>query len=130
MESQLESITSVQVANKHWLKIQAENTQKTTKLSMVDNQILQEQQLPCMAKKEQSVKLVIWCKPQIGWVKLNVYRSCRRNPRNSGGGGLIYDEVGKMHGAFSLLLGHETNNETKMRALKEGVVLCMEMGFS
>lgn len=63
-------------------------------------------------------------------MKLNVAGSCRGNMGNYGGDGLIQDDTGKVHGASSILFGHDTNNEAKLRALKECVGLCKELGFS
>lgn len=43
---------------------------------------------------------------------------------------MIHDNSCKIHGAFSILFGHRTNNEVEMRAIREGIVLCKELIFS
>lgn len=43
---------------------------------------------------------------------------------------MIHDNSCKVHGAFSTLFGHKTNNEVEMRAIREGIALCKELIFS
>lgn len=74
-------------------------------------------------------KIVSWCKPWEGWVKLNVDGACRGNPGSCGGGGVIRDDKGRFLAAFSTKFGFGTNNEAELRALNCGLVLCKELGF-
>lgn len=70
-----------------------------------------------------------WKKPPEGWFKLNCDDSCRCNPGNSGGGGVIRDETGRVKGAFSACFGIGTNNEAEVRAVREGIALCKKLNF-
>ena len=53
--------------------------------------------------------------------------SCRGNPGNCGGGGVLRDHRGRMNAGFSAHYGFGTNNEAELRALLQGVRLCKEM---
>lgn len=74
-------------------------------------------------------RVVRWCKPCIGWVKLNVDGSCRGNPGNCGGGGVIRDNRGFFKAAFSSLLGYGTNNMAELKAIILGIKLCKDLRF-
>lgn len=65
-----------------------------------------------LPNKKQSAKLVIWCKPQVGWMTLIVDKSYGGNPRNCEDNDLIHnDDVEKVYGVFSILFCHGMNKE-------------------
>ena len=71
--------------------------------------------------------LVGWIKPLCGWIKLNCDGSCRGNPGNSGGGGIIRDCDGMAKAAFSSHFGNGTNNSAELKAILEGIRLCKRL---
>lgn len=99
-------------------------------LSRYDLFILKGFNLNFHSKVVWKIKLVVWKKPPIGWVKFNCDGSCSGYPKNLGGGGLIRDEMGRVKGAFSIHFGMETNNGAKMRAILEGVQMCKRLGYT
>lgn len=112
-----------------WIKVLADNLRATRKLSMQDVKILEAFQIvrPIIGVKE--IKTVYWSKPIPGWVKLNCDGSCRGNPGNLGGGGIIRDFQGVVKAAFSAHFGHGTNNEAELQAILEGIRLCKQFHF-
>ncbi|XP_043699844.1 ribonuclease H-like [Telopea speciosissima] len=63
-------------------------------------------------------------------VKLNVGGACRGNPGVGGGGGIIRNGEGKILAAFANYYGACNNSIAVFRALRDGLKLCAEMGFS
>lgn len=73
--------------------------------------------------------MVIWSKPPIGWIKLNVDGFCRGNPRPCGGGVALQDAQGIFRAIFSKKFHDCTNNGVELKALLIGVKLCKQLGF-
>lgn len=74
-------------------------------------------------------QMVVWRKPNSGWIKLNVDGSCRANLGSCGGGGILRDHKDSVRISFSKKLEASTNNGPKFRALISGVKLGKSLGF-
>ncbi|TXG59223.1 hypothetical protein EZV62_013796 [Acer yangbiense] len=72
-------------------------------------------------------QFISWTKPPAGWIKLNCDGSCRGNPGNSGGGGVIRDCHGMAIAAFSSFFGNGMNNSAELKAIMEGIRLCKRL---
>lgn len=73
--------------------------------------------------------LIVWNRPTIGWIKLNVEGSCQDNSGSFGGGGVFSDHRGNFLATFSEKLDAGTNHEAKLQALNSGVKLCNRLSF-
>lgn len=60
-------------------------------------------------------------------MKLNVDGSSLGNPGQAGGGGVIWNDKGKLVSAISIFFGEATNNKAELRALIEGLKICHEL---
>lgn len=60
---------------------------------------------------------VVWSKPNLGWIKLNVDGSCRDNLRLCGGGGILHDHRGSFRAAFFKKFHIGTNNRAELQVL-------------
>uniref|UniRef100_A0A2N9FM91 RNase H type-1 domain-containing protein n=1 Tax=Fagus sylvatica TaxID=28930 RepID=A0A2N9FM91_FAGSY len=70
---------------------------------------------------------VKWHAPPLGWAKLNTDGSSLGNPGLAGGGGVIRDSSGSWLGGFSRYLGHTTSVQAELRALKDGLILAIDL---
>ncbi|WMV07272.1 hypothetical protein MTR67_000657, partial [Solanum verrucosum] len=70
-----------------------------------------------------SIVQVKWLKPSNNFVKINSDGSCKDGC--CGGGGMIRDHRGHLIFAYSLNLGHGTNNWAEAKALLYGVEWCV-----
>ena len=70
---------------------------------------------------------VKWHAPPLGWAKLNTDGSSFGNPGLAGGGGVIRDSSGSWLGGFSRHLGHNTSVQAELRALKDGLILAIDL---
>ncbi|XP_058082449.1 uncharacterized protein LOC131230561 [Magnolia sinica] len=77
-----------------------------------------------------SMQTVFWAKPPSGWVKVNVDGSACENPGLSGGGGIYRRDDGRFVLAFSSAYGVGSNNQAEIRAIYDGIILCLDRGFS
>ncbi|KAF5443062.1 hypothetical protein F2P56_035654 [Juglans regia] len=130
MEGVQASAREVWTTIKVWLRNISSLLIQRWEISSTDTNILRALEVPFSNILRRLSRLISWKKPTIGWVKLNVDGSCRGNPGNCGGGGLIRDSLGNFKAAFSSHFVHGTNNEGELRALIEGVGVCKEMGFT
>ncbi|XP_040990896.1 uncharacterized protein LOC121238113 [Juglans microcarpa x Juglans regia] len=96
-----------------------EDSMEKEMLTPLDCQVLRAMNVSIIKRPVRSPRIVVWEKPHSGWVKLNVDGSCKGNPGNCGGGGIIRDHKGVVQGAFSLLFGHGSNNEAELKAMLE-----------
>ncbi|XP_058076430.1 uncharacterized protein LOC131225018 [Magnolia sinica] len=81
--------------------------------------------------KEPSPQSVVsWQKPPNGWVKVNVDGSSRGNPGLSGGGGVCRNDKGDFLFGFAFGYGVMSNIGAEIRAAHDGLLLCIEKGFS
>ncbi|KAJ0088691.1 hypothetical protein Patl1_32423 [Pistacia atlantica] len=123
MENSAESAKSVWLAVRVWIRKISSLMVKQVAISARDEVILRDLEVPYVGRSQNIPKLVYWRKPAEGWIKLNVDGSCRGNPGNCGGGGVIRDTLGNFKGAFSSYFGQGTNNEAELKALIAGVSL-------
>ncbi|XP_058099677.1 uncharacterized protein LOC131244026 [Magnolia sinica] len=77
---------------------------------------------------QQSV--VLWQKPPVGWVKVNVDGSSRGNPGFAGGGGICRNDKGEFIFGFAFGYSVILNIGAVVCAAHDGLLLCLEKGFS
>ena len=70
-----------------------------------------------------------WVSPLLGWFKLNTDSSSLGNPGLAGGRGVIRNHVGDWVGSFSRTIGVITSFQAKLRALKDGLNLTIDLGI-
>lgn len=58
-----------------------------------------------------------WIRPHQDWVKLNTEGNSLGNPSLASAGDVIRDANGKLCVAYSVFLGHDSNNFAEMRSL-------------
>ncbi|KAK3199205.1 hypothetical protein Dsin_022620 [Dipteronia sinensis] len=109
---------------RYWVRSLAENNVSLWKLKPPDFCIMKEFQIQQQSVCTRPGKIILWVKPPVGWMKLNCDGSCRGNPGNSGGGGIIRDCHGMMKAAFSSYFGNGTNSSAELKAILEGIRLC------
>ncbi|XP_043720986.1 uncharacterized protein LOC122668491 [Telopea speciosissima] len=68
--------------------------------------------------------------PSARTIKLNVDGACKGNPGIGGGGGVVRDGEGKVLWAFSNFYGHCTSSQAELRALRDGLLICKELGYA
>ncbi len=100
----------------------------------VANTIAFASELFCLMGKGSHVKLRVptpikWKPPDLGWVKLNTDGASLGNPGIAGGGGLIRDSNGGWVGGFARAIGVTTSVQTELRALKDGLMLAIDLGI-
>lgn len=72
---------------------------------------------------------VMWEKPLVGWIKLNIDSSCKGNHGSFGGGDIIRDNRKNLLAADSKKLGNGTSNGAEVQALISGIRLCHDLNF-
>jgi ribonuclease HI len=70
---------------------------------------------------------VKWTLPSLGWFKLNTDGSSLGNPGLAGGGGVIRNHLGEWLGGFSRSIGFTTSVQAELRALKDGLLLAIDL---
>jgi ribonuclease HI len=70
---------------------------------------------------------VKWTLPPLGWFKLNTDGSSLGNPGLAGGGGIIRNPLGEWVGGFSRAIGFTTSVQAELRALKDGLLLAIDL---
>ena len=70
-----------------------------------------------------------WSPPPLGWFKLNIDGSSLGNPGLAGGGGVIWNHLGEWVGGFSRVIGFTTSVQAKLRTLKGGLLLAIDLGI-
>jgi ribonuclease HI len=70
---------------------------------------------------------VKWNLPPLGWFKLNTDGSSLGNPGKAGGGGVIRNHLGDWVGGFSRAIGFTTSVQAELRALKDGLLLAIDL---
>ncbi|GLJ30420.1 hypothetical protein SUGI_0602070 [Cryptomeria japonica] len=82
-------------------------------------------QLPKLSVKKGNRKHIRWKAPPVGWLKLNFDGACRGNLGVSSFGVVIRNNKVKLLLGSYGALGVATNNEAEIRALLEGLKLCV-----
>ena len=75
------------------------------------------------------ITLVRWNRPPSGIYKLNTDGSAIHNTGQTGGGGILRDDQGKLIYAFSIPLAFGTNNFAEIQAALYGLNWCQQHGF-
>jgi hypothetical protein len=70
---------------------------------------------------------VKWNPPPVGWFKLNTDGSSLGNPGLARGGGVIRNHLGDWVGGFSRAIGFTTSVQAELRALKDGLLLAINL---
>ena len=70
-----------------------------------------------------------WVAPPLGWFKLNTDGSSLGNPGLARGGGIIRNHLGDWVGGFSRAIGYTTSVQAELRALKDGLILAIDLGI-
>ncbi|KAK0598182.1 hypothetical protein LWI29_032329 [Acer saccharum] len=112
---------------RYWVRSLAEDKVSSRDLNSTDFFIMKELQIQHHRVFARPGKFFSWTKPPAGWIKLNCDGSCRGNPGNSGGGGVIRDCHGMAIAAFSSFFGNGTNNSAELKAIMEGIRLCKRL---
>ena len=73
---------------------------------------------------------VAWEKPQIGWTKLNFDGSCKCSSGRASIGGVIRDHNAVFLLGYAESIGHTTSTIAEMAALRRGLELILENGWS
>ena len=63
-------------------------------------------------------------------MKLNTDGCSKSNPRESGGGGVLRNDLGICITTFATYFGHLTSLQAEVQVLLVGVKLCLQQGFS
>ena len=75
-------------------------------------------------------KLCRWTPPPKGWIKLNFDGAARGNPGIAGLGVIINNEEGLWLAKKAAPIEPTSNNLAELRALEEGLLLCIKLGVS
>ncbi|GLJ49536.1 hypothetical protein SUGI_1050340 [Cryptomeria japonica] len=78
-----------------------------------------------LSVKKGNRKHIRWKAPLVGWLKLNFDGACRGNLEVFGYGVVIRNSEGKLLFGIYGAMGVATNNEAEIRALVEGLKLCV-----
>ena len=70
-----------------------------------------------------------WVAPPLGWFKLNTDGSSLGNPGLARGAGIIRNHLGDWVGGFSRAIGYTTSVQVELRALKDGLILAIDLGI-
>ncbi|KAK0606889.1 hypothetical protein LWI29_005714 [Acer saccharum] len=127
MEGKTENADQVWRAVRVWIKLLGDNICLAHNLSDHDRAILESFRLQCPINVSRPSKIVKWSRPLAGWIKLNCDGSCRGNPGNTAGGGIIRDSNGMVKGAFSTHYGDGTNDGADLKAIVDGIRLCKKL---
>ncbi|KAK6138093.1 hypothetical protein DH2020_028157 [Rehmannia glutinosa] len=71
--------------------------------------------------------VVIWSKPDFGWVKVNTNGASRGNPGPAGCGGVLRDSSGSIIAGFSKFINHSSNVHAELMSILFGLELAMEL---
>lgn len=71
-----------------------------------------------------------WRLPPVGKLKFDIDGSSLGNPGLVGCGGILRDDGGNFNFSFSLHLGEESNVFAEVMALKQGLLYCLQLGFT
>ncbi|KAK4852601.1 hypothetical protein QYF36_025365 [Acer negundo] len=127
MEGKSENAKQVWRAIRVWIKLLGDNICSVRNLSERGRAILKSFQLQCPINVSRPGKIVKWSRPPVGWIKLNCDGSCRGNPGNTGGGGIIRDSNGMVKRAISTHYRDGTNNGSELKASVDGIRLCKRL---
>jgi ribonuclease HI len=72
---------------------------------------------------------VKWSPPPLGWFKLNTHGSSLGNPGLAGGGSVIRNHLGGWVGGFSQAIDFTTSVQIELRALKDSLLLAIDLGI-
>ncbi|XP_043725773.1 uncharacterized protein LOC122672350 [Telopea speciosissima] len=81
--------------------------------------------IPLIPKPAQVIREVWWCRPPLGWVKLNSDGCSLGNPGRVGAGGILHDDHAVPIGAFGIYLG-VSNFLAEFWAILHGILLGKE----
>ena len=73
---------------------------------------------------------VSWNKPSFGWHKLNTDGASVGNPSKVGGGGVIRDCHGDWVKGYSRSIGYTTSVLAEWWALRDGLILAIQLGIN
>ncbi|XP_057948283.1 uncharacterized protein LOC131143945 [Malania oleifera] len=127
MEDRYESGNAVWLSVRYWLAKIAEGVKGS--MPSIDKNLLEEFQVKMITPKVRTPRKVVWKKPPIGCLKLNIDGSCRENPGSFGGGDIINDSLGNIKAAFFEKFESSTNNGAELQAFTSGVRLYKELGY-
>ncbi|GLJ42430.1 hypothetical protein SUGI_0879190 [Cryptomeria japonica] len=82
-----------------------------------------------LMEKKQNKASEVWFPPKIGNFKMNFDGASRGNPRKSGYGVIIRNELGNFVGAKYGSLGINTNNMAELAGLLAGMEWCVAHGI-
>ncbi|XP_042964017.1 uncharacterized protein LOC122298309 [Carya illinoinensis] len=129
VEDKVDSVQSVWYVVKLWIRRIMPLFMKVSRISNLDVDILKKLDIPVLYPKLRQPRVIRWKRPPQDWMKLNSDGSSLGNPGPAGAGGVIRDSLGRIHSAYSVFLGHGSNNYAELRSLLEGVRRCHQFGF-
>lgn len=121
MESTLDSIENIWLSVKQWITCLVDGSSGTIPTQITS--LLNDFNLRPLRTRHRNSRGVVWSKPLVGWIKLNVDGSCRAN-LNTCDGGILQDGHGNFQAAFSKMLEDGTNNGAKIQPLTSGLKIC------
>ncbi|XP_041009412.1 uncharacterized protein LOC121253465 [Juglans microcarpa x Juglans regia] len=130
MEGSIQSISSVWLSIRSWMRLVSRDMKKVSKCSRHDLQILQILNILVLVPNRKFLKLVAWQKPAQGWFKLKTNGSSLGNPGSSGVGGIIRNERGHMVYAFNSHIGFGSNNIAELLAILQGLKAYKDLGIN
>nr|POF12396.1 putative ribonuclease h protein [Quercus suber] len=68
--------------------------------------------------------------PLENWFKQNSYGSSLSNPGKAGGGSIIRNSIGNWVRRYARAIGHTTSVAAKLRALRDGINLCIDLNLT
>lgn len=78
-EGVLDSLDSMWLTIKYWLRHISASLEKASSLSHADQRLFQEMEVPVCPIKRRLPQVIKWTRPTVRWVKLNVDDSSRGN---------------------------------------------------
>ncbi|KAJ1432360.1 Ribonuclease H domain [Sesbania bispinosa] len=75
-------------------------------------------------------RLVRWNPPDVGYIKVNVDGSCNTSSGFCGAGGLLHGCDSQWLAGFSMNLGKVGVLAAELYAIRQGLMICLDMGFN
>ncbi|MQL86618.1 hypothetical protein Taro_019165 [Colocasia esculenta] len=116
--------------------VHVSDSQKTSQLHIFDlsaphRSFLQQWGITLQVSAPLAPKIVRWYLPPPGRLKLNVDGAYKSTSSTAAGGGILRNEMGDMIFAFAARYhGVHSSLEAEALALRNGIILCYEKGFS
>ena len=70
-----------------------------------------------------------WLHPQPGFLKLNYDGASKGNPGQASSGGIFCNSQGAVCRFYAFDLGHATNNEAELMAVKQGLLIAIRENY-